>query len=111
MDAALGMYGAGGYRAQCGLVEGPLMFIGIHGKKLGLSDGAIGRICKQFAAEFEGNFSSLVCRELRPEGFHPDNPPHLCEPLTVEAIEFQYRFIVEKMAEAVQNNDEGKHSR
>ena len=108
MDAALGMYGAGGYRAQCGLVEGPLMFIGVYGKKLGLSDGAIGQLCKEFAAEFEEKFSSLVCRELRPEGFHPDNPPHLCEPLTVEAIEFQYRFIAAKMTEGVENDDEGR---
>lgn len=27
--SAVGLHGAGGYRAQCGLVEGALMFIGI----------------------------------------------------------------------------------
>ena len=27
--SAVGMHGAGGYRAQCGLVEGTLMFIGM----------------------------------------------------------------------------------
>jgi len=32
IDAALGMHGAGGYRAQCGLVEGALMFLGIAGR-------------------------------------------------------------------------------
>lgn len=30
MNSAIGLHGAGGFRAQCGLVEGSLMFIGIH---------------------------------------------------------------------------------
>ena len=29
IQSAAGLHGAGGYRAQCGLVEGALMFIGI----------------------------------------------------------------------------------
>jgi len=29
LDAAVGMHGAGKYGAQCGLVEGSLMFIGL----------------------------------------------------------------------------------
>lgn len=44
MDAALGMHGAGGYRAQCGLVEGALMFIGIWGKMHGKEEAEIVRI-------------------------------------------------------------------
>lgn len=35
--SALGMHGAGYYRAQCGLVEGTLMFIGLYGWKIGSS--------------------------------------------------------------------------
>ncbi len=30
LRAAIGLHGAGGFRAQCGLVEGPLMFIGLY---------------------------------------------------------------------------------
>ena len=30
LDAAIGMHGAGGLGAQCGLVEGSLMFIGAY---------------------------------------------------------------------------------
>ena len=93
IDAASGMWGAGGYRAQCGLVEGPLMFIGIYGKVLGCSDKRIGEFCKQFAELFEKQCSSLLCKELRPEGFNPKNPPHLCEPLSRRLIEFQIDFI------------------
>lgn len=33
--SAVGLHGAGGYRAQCGLVEGTLMFIGIYLHELG----------------------------------------------------------------------------
>ena len=34
LHAATGMHGAGRFRAQCGLVEGALMFIGIAGRSL-----------------------------------------------------------------------------
>lgn len=97
LDAALGMYGAGGYRAQCGLVEGALLAIGIIGKDQDLSDDTIPRACYEFAEQFEGRFGSLTCRELRPEGFSPDNPPHLCEELTCEAILCDIVFVSERI--------------
>ena len=50
-----------------------------------------------FASEFERNFSSLRCRELRPGGFSPDDPPHLCECLSVKAIQFSYEFLKDRM--------------
>ncbi|MBT8763176.1 C_GCAxxG_C_C family protein [Desulfohalobiaceae bacterium Ax17] len=86
IDAAIGMHGAGGYQAQCGLVEGALMFVGILGRAKGIPDKEIISFCKKLAGEFEKNFGSLLCKILRPEGFHPDNPPHLCEKLTSKAI-------------------------
>jgi C_GCAxxG_C_C family probable redox protein len=95
LDAALGMHGAGGFRAQCGLVEGALMFIGIHGKAHGLTADEIAEMCYNFAEAFEQRFESLLCRELRPEGFAPDNPPHLCEDLTRRAMLFDIQFIAE----------------
>ncbi|HOO47631.1 MAG TPA: C-GCAxxG-C-C family protein [Deltaproteobacteria bacterium] len=93
LDSALGMHGAGEYGAQCGLVEGPLMFIGIIGRRSRISDDEIIRSCKAFAGEFEDRFSSLLCRELRPEGFCENNPPHLCEGLTCKAICSAIEFI------------------
>jgi hypothetical protein len=30
---------------------------------------------------------------LRPQGFQDDNPPHLCEPLTCQAVEFSLTFV------------------
>lgn len=88
LDAALAIHGAGGYGAQCGLVEGPLMFMGIFGRKKGIPDERTIEGCREFAEKFEGRFGSLLCRTLRPQGFSPDDPPHLCEGLTCEAIEF-----------------------
>ncbi|RAZ94424.1 redox-active protein, partial [Klebsiella oxytoca] len=38
MWSAVGLHGAGGYRAQCGLVEGTLMFIGIYFHRLGKTE-------------------------------------------------------------------------
>jgi hypothetical protein len=92
-EAALGMHGAGGYRAQCGLVEGALMFLGLIGRARGIGDDAIVGACYHFAEQFEARFGSLSCRVLRPQGFSPDNPPHLCEGLTCEAILFDIAFV------------------
>lgn len=97
IDAALGMHGAGGYRAQCGLVEGALMFVAVAGKAQGLDDAPVVKACYDFAERFETQFGSLLCRDLRPGGFSPDDPPHLCEELTREALLFDVSFISEWM--------------
>lgn len=97
LEAALGMHGAGGYRAQCGLVEGALMFIGVGGKAQGLEDATVVKACYSFAEQFEDQFGSLLCRDLRPGGFSPDDPPHLCEELTREALLFDVSFVSEWM--------------
>ena len=93
IDAALGLHGAGGFGAQCGLVEGGLIFIGIYGKHVCLSDNSIVKYCYEYAKAFEAHFKSLSCKTLRPQGFHPTNPPHLCESLTIEAIKFTIDFL------------------
>ncbi len=96
IDSALGMHGAGKYGAQCGLVEGTLMFLGILGRRLNISDENIIYSCNRFAGQFENKFNSLSCNILRPEGFNPDNPSHLCEKFTREAVDFSISFIISK---------------
>ena len=93
IDAALGMHGAGKFGAQCGLVEGTLMFLGIIGRAHNISDESIVNSCNEFAGKFENRFTSLLCSVLRPEGFKSEHPPHLCEILTCEAIYFNVEFI------------------
>ncbi len=93
VDAAIGMHGAGEYGAQCGLVEGTLMFLGIFGRENNIPHNIIVQSCREFAKQFENKFNSLQCSILRPEGFHSDNPPHICEPLTCKAVEFSIKFI------------------
>lgn len=93
IDSALGMHGAGKFGAQCGLVEGALLFIGIWGRHTGLKDGETVALCREFAKQFETRFSSLQCSELRPEGFRKDQLPHLCRDLTVEAIQFSLDYL------------------
>lgn len=96
LDSAVGMNGAGQYRAQCGLVEGAVMFLGILGRKLGMSDDDIMELSREYASRFEKRFGSLSCRVLRPEGFDEDNPPHICEPLSIDAICFDIEFVERK---------------
>lgn len=93
--SAIGLHGAGGYRAQCGLVEGTLMFIGIYFHILGKTEVEIVSTCYNFASTFDKTFSSLRCLELRPAGFSENDPPHMCEKLTCRAIEFAYQHILE----------------
>lgn len=92
--SAVGLHGAGGYRAQCGLVEGALMFIGIYFHVLGRTEDEATTACYHFAAAFEETFGSLQCRELRPTGFSENDPPHMCEGLTCEGIGFAYQYIL-----------------
>ena len=94
LDAAIGMHGAGRYGAQCGLVEGALMFIGIYARQKQKTDERIEAECHSFADAFEKEFGSLLCKELRPEGFRPDNPPHLCEGLTKRAVRFALDYVI-----------------
>ncbi len=93
------MHGAGRYGAQCGLVEGALMFIGIIGKDKGMGKDTIVDHCREFARQFEQRFGSLSCSILRPQGFKEDNPPHLCEPLSIETVEFSKDFMVRFITE------------
>ena len=96
ISAAIGLHGAGGFRAQCGLVEGCLMFIGIYGRLRGKTEKEIASLCYEYAESFEGKFGSLRCFDLRKNGFTPNDPPHMCEKLTCNAIDFAYNFILEK---------------
>jgi hypothetical protein len=107
LNASLGMWGAGVHRAQCGLVEGALMFIGILGVRRGLDRDRISRLCRSYAQAFEERFGSLTCRELRPEGFSPDNPPHICEELSDRAVTLATGFIADAMAVAPGMNPGG----
>ncbi len=99
LHSAIGLHGAGGYRGQCGLVEGALMFISLYAKeKLGMEEAAISGMCFDFAEKFEEHFSSLSCSILRPGGFNENDPPHLCEDLTNRGIEYSYRYITSSVS-------------
>jgi len=91
-NATVGMHGAGGYGAQCGLVEGGLLFLGIYleGK---ISEKEIISYCYDFAQQFTETFGSLTCSDLRPNGFNDNDLPHLCEGITGDAIEFTIAYI------------------
>lgn len=91
--AAKGMHGAGKYGAQCGLVEGCLMFIGIYGTHVGLEEPVVVSACYYFAEGFKEKFKGLQCRDLRPGGFQKTDPPHLCEELTKQALWFSVDYL------------------
>lgn len=92
-NASIGLHGAGGYRAQCGLVEGSLLFIGLYSAHKGKTKEETVNLCYHFAEKFDAQFGSLQCYFLRPYGFLSTDPPHACESLTVKAVTFVYNFI------------------
>ena len=92
-DAAIGMHGAGFFRAQCGLVEGALMFIGICATERGMKKKDMMKIAYGFCEAFTARFHSLLCRDLRPGGFQKTDPPHACEPFTADTMDFTIKFI------------------
>lgn len=98
LAAAYGL-NAGRCGLQCGLVEGALLFLGLYGRKKGLADSELKALCRAYCEAFSVRFGSLLCRELRPEGFGPQNPPHLCEARTVEAVAFSAAFVRAHLAE------------
>lgn len=98
IDSAVGMHGAGAFGAQCGLVEGGLLFIGILGARQKLGKEKTIALCYEFAADFEQRFKSLRCKELRPQGFRAEDPPHLCEGKTRIAVTFAAKFMAEKVS-------------
>jgi C_GCAxxG_C_C family probable redox protein len=91
--AAVGLHGAGGFRAQCGLVEGALMFIGIYFASQNIDEDVIVSHCYRFGEAFNQEFGSLKCYNLRPQGFNIDDEPHMCEDLSRRAVCFTYDFI------------------
>ncbi len=92
-ESSWGFNGAGQYGAQCGLVEGTLMFIGLLSHREGLDKTKMWEACNEFAKSYEQKFGSLRCKELRPGGFNDGDPPHLCEPLSINSIIFSAEFI------------------
>ena len=107
--SAVGLHGAGGYRAQCGLVEGTLMFMGIYLHAMEKTEDEIVSACYDFASTFEKTFGSLRCLELRPTGFSESDPPHMCEKLTCKGIEFAYQYILG--ADTGAGEDSGRNCR
>jgi hypothetical protein len=96
-DASAPMAGGGGcYGGQCGLIQGGVMFIGILSTQRGLDKEACDKHAFDYSAQSEKELGSLLCREIRPEGFADDNPPNLCEPRTVTSIVSTARFIADR---------------
>lgn len=93
IDGSSGLNGAGQYRAQCGLVEGALIFIGIYLRSQKKEKQEIQTMCKTYAQSFENKFGSLSCSQLRPNGFNLTDPPHLCSDLTEQTLLFAIDFI------------------
>jgi hypothetical protein len=69
------------------------MFLGVLGRWRSIPDHAIVCACRVYAEDFERRFESLSCIALRPAGFSPHNPPHLCEDISAKAIVFAIDFV------------------
>ena len=80
-----------------------MLLIGLRGAELGKEESEIVDLCAQFATQFTERFGSLSCKDLRPGGIHPNDPPHLCESVSVDAICFLHDFLDEMTHSAEPN--------
>lgn len=100
-DSAIAMVGAGKYGAQCGILEGCMMFASIYAIKFGLGKKEIVPLIYKWSSMFEKEMGSIVCKGLRPYPFTPeDAPKHLCEPITVKGVSLAVKFIKEEVEPA-----------
>ena len=100
-DSAIAMHGAGKYGAQCGILDGAMMFITIYGKQRGLTKTVMVGLVHDWAALFEQEMGSIVCKGLRPFPLTPeDAPKHLCEPITVKGVKLAVKYIKEAVEPA-----------
>jgi hypothetical protein len=96
-DSCAGMLGGGGlYGGQCGLIQGGIIFISLLCARRGLDKDTLTQHCYDYSARSVKELGSLLCREIRPEGFSDDNPPNLCEPRTVQNIIATVRFVADR---------------
>lgn len=96
-DASAGMAGGGGrFGGQCGLIQGGILFIGIVSARLAVDQDTLKQHCFDYSALAEKELGSLLCREIRPEGFAEGNPPDLCKPRTIQSIVSTSKFIADR---------------
>lgn len=88
-----GQHGAEKLGAQCGLAIAGQMFIGIYYRQQEKDEAAIVSYCTQYAEAFRNKFSTLVCSELRMNGYISTDPRHVCEQLTCDAVTITYNFL------------------
>ncbi len=93
IDSAAGLNGLGQFGSQCGLATAGVMFIGIVAESQNRTKEDINTLCRGLAEAFFKDFDAIDCHVLRPNGFNEDDPPHLCLPLTVNALELTINYI------------------
>jgi len=97
ISSACGLNGGGRYGAQCGLLEGALMFLGIKTCIDNKDKKYINKTCYNYTDKFKSNFESLLCSDLRPGGFQKGDSPDVCEKLFIKAIKLTTNFIKKEM--------------
>lgn len=88
-----GLHGAEKFGAQCGLAIAGQMFMGIYYRQLEKDEVFIASCCAQYAEAFRNKFATLVCSELRMNGYISTDPRHVCEQFTCDAVTITYNFL------------------
>ncbi len=88
-----GLHGAEKLGAHCGLALAGQMFIAIYDRQANRDEASVIAHCTRYAEVFRNTFTTLVCRELRLNGYRSTDPRHCCEQLTCDAITVTYNFL------------------
>lgn len=77
----------------CGAYEGVLAFVRDYAEQKGLESDAL---IKDFRSVFSCQYRSVICSDLRPEGFRKNDPAHICAPYMLDIILFTYDYLLKR---------------
>ena len=94
LSISASMNGGGRAGAQCGILEAGLFVLsllyGRHSEKQ--SREPLQSLAFQLTKKFETEYKSLLCRDIRPEGFYSTQPRGLCTERIIYGIFFLLDF-------------------
>lgn len=79
--------------AQCGLMSGALMFLGIYGREKNIPNSQLKSYSYDYSKYFQRKFGDTGCNSLNGKNSSLNLSPFSCEILTKDVVKFTFDFI------------------
>ena len=88
-----GLHGVDPMIAQCGLLSGGLMFLGIYSCEKNIPNSQLSKYYYDYSKYFQRKFGDTGCQNLNGNSKSLGLKPYACEDLTKDVVEFTINFI------------------